>query len=418
MTDSIPMDRVIAMAQNAGVLDDALAESLTAKLEGQTVQTIGQTKFGLAEQLGDMPDAFTAASTLLNFMRKAELIGLPNAAPAAPAQPQTVNVVMPTPRQQMGLADLFEELIKHPEDADEIIGYIREQSAVRAADRKLNGSGEWAIPNDDETAKLKLNVSETLEYIRHLAADHTQPQRKWKGQFWPTTPERALGRDQRLMLYPFALNDPSQVLLVGPDRFGNDWSKLTDDVHEAIIAAVATGQLVVTSETDIRRITHELFGPELPPYLNDLVEEYRRDKARGNGTVRYATREQLAAAGIGDLSSGSRRPFDRSEQPLDPTWCRQQLEAVCKRGVETINGNVSKGRVVVRSLKVVSGNIRLDRTIVLGRIEIVTGHITGTAYAGGKARVVTGTIGDDIYDKMDDVALYKKAVEWGLIVPS
>jgi hypothetical protein len=418
VTDIIPMDRVIAMAKNAGVLDDALAESLTTKLEGKTVQSIGQTKFALAEQLGDLPNAFEVAGKLLSFMREAELIGLPNAAPAAPAQPSTVNVVMPTRRPEMGLADLFEELVKHPEDADEIIGYIREQSAVRAADRKLNGSGEWAIMSDDETAKLKLNVPETLAYIRHLAAEHTQPQRTWRGQFWPTTLERALGRDQRLMLYPFAMNDHSQVLLAGPDRYGNDWSNLSDDVHEAIFAAVATDKLVVTSETDVRRITHELFGPELPPYLNDLVEEYKRDKARGNGTVRYATKEQLAAAGLRDSLPGSRLPFSGSEQKHDPKWCRAQLEAVCKRGVDTINGNVGKGRIVVQSLRAVTGNIRLDHTIVLGKIETVTGHITGTAYAGGKARATTGTVGDDVYDKVDDVALYQKAVEFGIIVPS
>ncbi len=416
MTDSILMDRVIAMAKNAGVLDDTQAEGLIARLTDQTVESIGKTKFALAEQLGDLPNAYEVAGTLLEFMREAELIGLPNATPAAPAQPPTVNVVMPTSRQQMGLADLFEELIKHPEDADEIIGYIREQSAVRAADRKLNGSGEWAIPTNDETPEL--NVPETLAYIRHLAAEHTQAQRMWKSQFWPTTLERALGRDQRLMLYPFILNDASQLLLVGPDRYGNDWSKLSDDVHEAMIAAVTTGALTVANETDVRRITHELFGPELPPYLNDLVEEYKRDKARGNGTVRYATREQLAAAGLGNLPSGSRRPFDSEVQPLDPKWCRAQLEAVCKRRTETISGNVSKGPGVFGKVSVVTGNVRLTNAIILGKIEVVTGHITGTGYASGSASVMRGTVGDNIYDRMDDVALYRKAVELGIIVPS
>lgn len=413
-TSDTTMDRVIAMAVSAGKLDADLAASLTEKLAGQTVQSIGQTKFALAEQLGDTPNAFAAAGTLLSFMREAELIGLPDAAPAAPVQVPVINVAMPIHRRDMGLADLFNALIDHPEDADEIVGYIREQSSIIAADRKLRGSGEWAIPNDDGT----LNVPETLEYIRHLAANHTQPQRKWKNQFWPTTLERALGRDQRLMLYPFALNDRSQVLLVGPDRYGNDWAKLSDDVHEAIIAAVVSGKLSIDNETDVRRISHELFAAELPLYLNDLVEEYQRDKARGNGTVRYATPEQLAAAGLGDLSTGSRLPFGGSNQPLDPEWCRAQLDAVCKRGAEVMNGNIDKGPGVFRKLTTMRGSIRLNNAIVLGKIETMSGNITGTGYARGKASTMQGTIGDDVYDGQDDVQLYQKAVELGIIIPA
>lgn len=413
----IPMDRVIVMAKNAGVLDEDLAASLTERLVGQTVQSIGQTKFGLAEQLGDLPNAFQVAGKLLDFMREAELIGLPNATPTAPAQAPVINVVTPTHRCDMGLAELFKELVEHPEDADEIIGYIRAQGAVIAADSKLRGSGEWAIANDDGT----INVAETLEYIRHLAANNTHPQRKWKGQYWPTTLERALGRDQRLMLYPFALDDIGAVLMAGPDRYGNYWSKLPDDIHEAILAAVVSGKLVVNTETDVRRITHELFAAELPPYLNDLVEEYRRDKARGNATPRYATPEQLAAAGLGDLA-GSRHPFGGSPSPqaaaLDPEWCRAQLEAVCKRGTNQMSGHITKDAIVVGFLKTMSGSIRLNNTIVLGDVTTMSGHITGVGYVlrGAQINTVSGTVSDDVYE-LDYVGLYRKAVELGIIVP-
>jgi hypothetical protein len=404
------MREVIDMALGAEVIDETTAGQLNERLGSKTVDQIGTTKFDLTKLLGDMPGAFKVAGTLLDFMREAELIGLPNAAPAAPAQPMAVTVVMPTKRADMGLAELFKELTDHPEDSDELVTLIGQQLAVRQANDKLRGTGEWAIPNEDGT----LNVTETLEYVRHLAAKHTQPQRKWKGQYWPTTLERALGRDQRIMLYPFA-TDTRDLLLVGPDRFGNDWSKLSDAVHEAIIDAVARRILSVNTETDIRRVTHELFSDELPAYLRDIVEDYEQRKARGVKVERYATAEQLRAAGLDADSFGSRRPFD-AEPERDEAWYEAQLREIALRAINSGGSNVNRENCILTTINSGGGNIRLTNAIVLGSVNSGGGNIRGTFYqAPGRSVNAGGGNDTSVSYNWTYKRLYAKAQELGLI---
>lgn len=410
MSNGTAMREVIDMALGAEVIDETTAGQLNERLGDKTVDQIGTTKFNLAKQLGDMPGAFKVAGTLLDFMREAELIGLPNAAPAAPAQPMAVTVVMPTKRTDMGLGELFTELTEHPEDADELVILINQQTAVQQANAKLRGSGEWAIPNEDGS----LNVAETLEYVRHLAARYTQPQRKWKGQYWPTTLERALGRDQRIMLYPFATGT-QDLLLVGPDRFGNDWSKLSDAVHEAIIDAVTRRILSVNTETDIRRVSHELFGDELPAYLREIVEDYEQRKARGLKIERYATAEQLRAAGLDLGTTGSRHPFG-GEPEHDDAWCEAQLRDIALRTINAGGSNVNKENCVLTTINSGGGNIRLTNVIVLGSVNSGGGNIRGTFYqAPGRSVNAGGGNDSSTSYNWSYKRLYTKAQELGLI---
>jgi len=404
------MSEVIEMARGAEIFDDTTAGQLNERLADKTVEQLGTTKFELAKQLGTMPNAFKVAGTLLDFMREAELIGLPNATPVAPAQPMAVTVVMPTKRGDMGLGELFTELTEHPEDADELVALIGQQTSVQQANAKLRDSGEWAIPNEDGM----LNVVETLEYVRHLAAKYTQPQRKWKGQYWPTTLERALGRDQRIMLYPFATG-AQDLLLVGPDRFGNDWSKLSDNVHEAMIDAVTRHILSVNSETDIRRVTHELFSDELPAYLQEIVEDYEQHKARGLKVERYATPEQLRAAGLDVDPFGSRRPFG-AEPEHDDAWYEARLREACGRAVDVGSGSENVSRCIVPFVSVRSGTATLSEVISLGGITVNSGGIYGTAWAPNGARVKanSGTLSRGV-QTLSWKRLYAKAQELGLI---
>ncbi|HSW77313.1 MAG TPA: hypothetical protein VLF64_00120 [Candidatus Saccharimonadales bacterium] len=402
------MSEVIEMARSAEVFDDTTAGQLNERLADKTVEQLGATKFELAKQLGTMPNAFKVAGTLLDFMREAELIG--NTTPAAPAQPMAVTVVMPTKRSDMGLGELFNELTEHPEDADELVALIGQQNSVQQANAKLHGSGEWAIPNEDGL----LNVAETLEYVRHLAAKYTQPQRKWKSQYWPTTLERALGRDQRIMLYPFATG-AQNLLLVGPDRFGNDWSKLSDNVHEAVIHAVTRHILAVNNETDTRRVTHELFSDELPAYLRDIVEDYEQGKARGVKVERYATPEQLQAAGLDVDSFGSRHPFG-AEPEHDDAWYEARLREVALAPINKPNGDIRKSRCVLTSVSAAHGDVRLDNVIVLGFVQLAHGDLEGTFYMPSR-RSPSLAHGDDdsIVRDLPWKRLYAKAQELGLI---
>ena len=411
MSNGTTMREVIDMALAAEVIDETTAGQLNERIGGKTVDQIETKKFDLAKQLGDMQGAFKAAGTLLNFMREAELIGLPDAAATTPAQPMAVTVVMPTKRADMGLAELFGELSEHPEDADELVVLIGQQISVQQANDKLRGSDEWAIPNTDGT----LNVTETLEYVRHLAGKYTQPQRKWKNQYWPTTLERALGRDQRIMLYPFP-TDASDLLLVGPDRFGNDWTRLSDNVHEAILDAVTRRILAVNTETDIRRVTHELFGDELPAYLRDIVEDYERRKMRGDVKIeRYATAEQLRAAGLDVASFGSRRPFGAEIEHDDP-WYEARLREVALSAINTMGGNVRRENSVITSINSGGGNIRLTDVIVLGNVNSNGGNVRGTIYMAPRRSVNSGGGNDDSATRnLSWKQLYAKAQELGLI---
>ena len=405
-----PMSEVIAMALAAEAIDAATAEGLTAKLGKLTVSGIDTTRFALAKQLGNMPGAFKAAGTLLEFMREAELIGLPNATPVAATMPTELRVVLPTRRPDMGLVELFTELTEHPEDADEIIGLINQQAAVRSANTKLRGSGEWAIASTGGS----LNVEETLKYIRHLASQYTQPQRKWNGS-WPTTIERALGRDQRVMLYPFPLTrNPREQLLVGPDAFGNDWAKQPELVHEAMIAAVRSRKLVLLTEIEVRRILSELFSDTLPGYLQEIVEEYERDKSLGAGVSRYATPEQLRAAGMAVDSFGSRAPFG-GEPEHDDAWYKARLREMALAPINRPNGDIRKSRCVLTSINAAHGDVRLHDVIVLDFVQLAHGDLGGTFYMP-PGRSPSLAHGDDksVVRNLTWKNLYEKAVELGL----
>jgi hypothetical protein len=403
---------------------DAITTQGTAiaeKLGSYTVGTLPNNRFALAKLLETEPDpvphAFERAGELLAFMREAELIGLPGAAPAVPAAPMTVHVVTPTRRQDMDLNQLIAELTAHPDESEEIIDLLRALDVVRQADAKLRGSGEWAIPNEDGA----LNPEQTIAYVRHLARRGTQPQRKWRdgdgNEYWPTTIGRAVGLDTRMLLYPFS-DDPRELLLVGPDKFGNDWGRLSDDVHEAVIDAVASGKLIVRNETEVRRVTHELFGAELPAYLNDIVEDYVRGKSRGLRVERYATDEQLRRVGI---DTGSRRPFDGSRDAFQPerdeAWYEAQLRALAGREVEVGSGVDNVSRCVVPYVRVTSGVVDLSYVIVLGNVTANSGIIRGTAYAmpGATIRANSGMVSREINRAASWKVLYDKAVEWGII---
>lgn len=413
-----PMSVVIAMANDSGTFDSQVAEQLTTAIGAKTVGEIGTTKFELTLLLGEMPGAMDVAGRLLDFMRQAELIGLPTAAPAASVTSQTVQVVMPTHRRDMSLPELLKELFEHPEDLTELTELIRQQPAVQAARVKLRGGENWAIATG-RGANRHLDVEATLRLVRSLGTPGELVQEFFEGHL-PVALEDAFSSRTRLMIYPFG-NSYATMLFNGTDPYSNDWRRLDPEVYEAIIDAVASGALRISCEADAIRITGELFGDTLPSYLRTIVNRYQRRKEAGQVNVsRYATPQQIADFQRGAESTGGRRPFDRLAQPeRNEAWYEARLRelAAMEQPACTVHGNIKLSTCVVSRATSTYGNIVLDNVIIVDGASAQFGSIRGDGWTCPGSRVSTnfGNVSRDIKHAPTWKMAYDKAVEYGII---
>lgn len=380
--------------------------------------------------LADACDLLELADKIIGLLAKA-IRTAGDTASAAPSLPSNITLVAPPPpmrREDMKLPQLLAELAAHPEDAGELLHLIRATDLVRRAEIKLTGGREWAIVIDGT-----LSIEETVAYVTQLAATYSRVPRKWRGQHWPTTLERALGIERRVMLYPFPTkDDPREVLLEGLDPYDRDWATLPDVVHEAILWGVLTDHRNLKGNTNYRQLTDDLFADELPPYLAEIVEDYKHAKANPSARhhaeakmmTRYADEDTLRrveaeVAAMGQGRPGGRHPFGGEPEPVrDDAWYLAQLRGVARRAIDELNQSVAYGPVVVQSIRTVNGAIQLDGTLVLGDIRSTNGAIRGTAFvlAGSRVRSTNGRVSQEIIDATPK-QLYAKAVELGLITP-
>lgn len=403
-----PMSLVVQMAQNAEVLNAAVAAEAIRRFGTTTVGQAGTTPFELAIHLGDMPDAVGVAGTLVEFMTKQlKLIARPTS-PAA-SGPIAVTVQTPTRPSDMDLSDLFAALASNPERAATIVPYILEQRAVQIAEGKLRRAGrpgEWAVVGPDG----RLDAMQTLAYLTYLADEFAQPHRRDT-----VTLDEAMGRSQQLLVFPFPLTK-DQAVMRDRNPYGNDWSQLPDDVHEALVAEVMSGRLVVQSEIEVRRILHEVFGGNLPPYLQEIVNAYARNKGRGIGVVsRYVTAEQAKR-----VSPTSRvaapRPFSGSEPQHDDEWCLERLRDHARPPIKQSLGDIHLTRQILTSVRTSTGSIVLVDCVLLDDARTSTGNIEGNFWTTQYCRTRTsvGSVTADIRT-MPPSRLYQKVVELGII---
>ncbi|HKX73511.1 MAG TPA: hypothetical protein VJM32_05830 [Candidatus Saccharimonadales bacterium] len=351
-------------------------------------------------------------------------------APVSPAGPFTVTLApAKKARDEMNLGELLDELLACPDDAEEIFELIRYTRTIRLAIAKLDGGQEWAIANEDGS----LNRTETLAYARHLATDHTRPQPKWFGtggtEYRPTTIEAIVGHEVEVLLYPFATTSRlDSVLLVGRDVYGRDWRTLPqDERHEAILWGVAVNHRNLVGNTNYRQLTEDLFSETLPPYLAELLEDFKYAKknrraqfhAEAKAITRVADDDVLRRAGRADLvgrgRGGSRLPFGGSAD-RDESWYREQLEEAALSAISQPAGAISRSRQILMGVRTGSGSITLTDCIVLGQVFTGSGSLNGTVWMRTGHSPTTGSGSYNInvrnwtYKK-----LYDKAVELGLL---
>lgn len=403
-----PMSLVVRMAQNAGVLDAAVAAEAIRRFGTTTVGQAGTTPFELAIHLGDMPNAVGVAGILVKFMTEQLRLFAQPASPAA-SGPIAVTVQTPTRLADMDLSELFAALARHPERAATIVPYILDQRAVQIAEGKLRRAGrpgEWAVVGPDG----RLDAMQTLAYLTYLADEFAQPHRRDT-----VTLDEAMGRSQRLLVFPFPLTN-DQAVMRDRDPYGNDWSRLPDDVHEALIAEVMSGRLVVQSEIDVRRILHDIFGGTLPPYLQDIVSAYARNKGRGIGVVsRYVSAEQARRAGP-TSRGGAPRPFSGSEPQHDDEWYLARLREYAIAPIRSSGGNVVRQRQILTSVQSGGGNIHLSGCFVLGDVRSGGGNVGGNFVMLSGCRVRTGGGNDTSTARNLPLSrIYEKVVKAGII---
>lgn len=328
------------------------------------------------------------ATEVHQFLDEMGILTSASAAAAAPQGPIEVTVNTPKGVDDLTLQELIERIIADPSQSDDLIPVIREKRQVRAAEAKTR---EWAIANTGGG----LNVTATVAYATFLARPHTVVQRKWEGD-WPTTLERALGIDRRVMIHPFT-GQP----LDGPDEFGFDWTKLSDEQHEAVIWAMVTRHRNLPASPDVRRMSDELFADELPSYWAEIVEDYARAKARGdsstNGITRYVPEDVLD--GLSGRAASTFVSRERTEEDYKAMLFDNAMGAISR------NSSFTKGEGIIPSLYI-NGSCRLNGTIVL-QGGTVNGSASGHCYVPrGVSIQVNGSSSMDEFPRS-----YKKLCE-------
>lgn len=403
-SDEQTMNDVFELFEPTDNVTTEVIEALKAAIGEVPVTEIGGLKkHELAKRIkAAVPtNTMKVAGEVLDYLRENEYVT--SDAPATAAAPQgpfEVTVNMPKGVNDLTLQELIERIIADPSQSDDLIPIIRGKRPVTAAETKTR---EWAIANTGGG----LNITATVEYVTFLARPHTVVQRKWNGD-WPTTLERALGLDRRVMIHPF-MGQP----LDGPDEFGFDWTKLSDEQHEAVLWAILTHHRNLPASPDVRRMSDELFADELPGYWKEIVEDYTRAKARGESSTRSITR--YVPEDVLDGLSGHTTAAPKPEMTEEDY--RISLHGVAMSGAAGNNSECRRGQVVIQRASSHNGDIVLNGTIVLDGGYTHNGDLRGTCYVPPGSRSFGTHNGHDslnVYPRSWR-QLYELAVSYNLI---
>lgn len=279
---------------------------------------------------------------------------------SAPQGPVQVTVVTEKLLGEMTARELLTRLAGDPGQYDEIAEALRATRLVRQA-----GQHPWAIP---DVGAPNIDVARTAEYLEYLSRPGSVPQRLWppRGGTRLETLESVFGREARLMLNPFTGREFS-----GLDEWGNDWSDVAEADHLAMLWAVATRHRNLPAVLDARRLTDDLFARKRPAYLREITEDFaeaRRHDPQLASMSRYFT--PGAMAGLTAQAAPRRTPEDY----------REMLAGVAQAHKSSMSGDIRLGETVIESFKTMSGDIVLNRTIVLGGGSTMSGDLRGTAY--------------------------------------
>jgi hypothetical protein len=382
--DEATIDEALRLMKPTVLITDEIKAALAVTLPGisdSLAEIARMTPLRLASRLIGMPgaeedDLLDIACELTATLKA--MLGLGSAQPQGPLG---VTVTAGKRPGDLTVRELLERLAAEPGEFDDIAAALRATRPVRAA-----GQNPWALPDGSGG----LDAARTAEYLEYLSRPGSIPQRLWPphGGTRPATLESVFGREARLMLNPF-----TGAVFSGLDEWGNDWNALPEQVHLAMLWAVAGGHRNLPAVPDARRLTGDLFARKRPAYMREIAEDFEEARRRD---------PQLAAMSrwfTGETAAGTASPAPRARRTEDEY--RQILRGAAQARRDLMSGSIRLGPVVVASFSTMSGSVHLDGTVVLGHSDTMSGSLDGTAYVphGVTISTMSGSCRLDVYEK-------------------
>jgi len=400
MTTDLNMRTVLSLMDKTPIITEEVMIQLMEKFGDRTVDHIGGMKvheLAVEFQLADIPNPVKVAAEVLAFMREAEFVGAPT---AAPQEPISVKVEWPEDITRMHLDKLLELLAANPDRFDEVYPYIEKNEMFREAMAKTEN---LAVTDKDG----KLDAAATYKYIRELSRDGGRVRRMIDGRRTVSL-EKSIGLEVRALIHPFTGDKVS-----GPDEHDLDYGLLSAELHKALIWARKTQHPFWPGSADIFTHGEEIFAETLIKRWQRIFDDYRHavenEESEALAITRYWTepaQEQVGSMGFVILTP-----------QLTEEEYRAALYAIAKAPRTSSMGSIRCGVEVIRKVSASMGNIELDRTIVLEGVHASMGSIMGsTVYLphGRSAKASMGSVLVDAYNKSWK-ELYELAQSYGLI---
>lgn len=379
--DEVSIDQALRLMKTTQIITETVKAGLAVELPGMSTPppTVGDLAamrpLTLASNLIGLPDV--PEESLLDIARELivsfrKMLDLDLAAPG----PIQVTVVQDKKLSEMNVRELLTALAADPGQFDDIAAAIAGTRQVQQA-----GQHPWALATPAGT----LDVDATAEYLAYLSRPGSLPQRVWPPNASgrrPTTLADIFGRETLIMVNPF-----TGELFNGLDAWGNDWRKLPDQVHLAMMWAVAETprhRNLPGGELNARQLTGDLFARRQPAYIREIIEDFAEAQRRDPQLA--AMSRYLTVAEASGLPGQAARAPGRSRPERD---YGDMLREAAQSRRDLISGSVHLGPVVIRSFSTMSGSVTLDGTIVLGNSSTMSGSLHGTAYVPHGVTITT-----------------------------
>ncbi len=361
-------------------LSPEVLEKLNEKIgERSAFELANMQKFQLVRLLREevLPDSSKKerseiADVLIDSLQDMLRGATPAATPAAPTGPIEVTVKQEKTPEQMDVSELLKLLQDNPSKHAVLLPLIMERDLVkRVTERRIT---EWAIPDENG----KLDSEKTLRYLQHLGQVYSKPQREWEG-VRPITLAKALGIEARALIHPF-MERPVQ----GPDENGYDFSKLSDELHEALLWALTTKHSAWPQTVDIFTVSEEVFQNPLPRRWQRILEDYQYAKANNPDSVRHISRYWPENVSFDQVHQSVQQPRELTEGDY-----RQMLMDNAQAPRNQSSGAVHLNAELITSFSTMSGSVHLDSTIVLQTSGTMSGSLNGTVYVPRGVQIYT-----------------------------
>jgi hypothetical protein len=380
--DEVSIDQALRLMKTTQIITETVKAGLAVELPGMSTPppTVGDLAamrpLTLASRLIGLPDV--PEESLLDIARELivsfrKMLDLDLAAPG----PIQVTVVQDKKLSEMNVRELLTALAADPGQFDDIAAAIAGTRQVQQA-----GQHPWALATPAGT----LDVDATAEYLAYLSRPGSLPQRVWPPNASgrrPTTLADIFGRETLIMVNPF-----TGELFNGLDAWGNDWRKLPDQVHLAMMWAAAETprhRNLPGGELNARQLTGDLFARRQPAYIREIIEDFAEAQRRDPQLAamsRYLTVAE--ASGLAGQAGSPGRSRGRTEEDY-----RKMLRDVAQSSRRTSGGDIRLGEIVIASFAAMGGDVVLRNTIVLDNSRTMGGDLRGVAFVPRGVSITT-----------------------------